>query len=405
MMAFLENAFLLVVPLLVVITLIVTVHELGHFLAGRAFGVAIERFSIGFGRALISWRDRGGVEWRVAWAPLGGYVRFALDENVASVPDCDSLEAMRARIVAHEGVGEEMKYLPFKPLWQRAVISAAGPAANFVLAIALFSLLFGTVGQIMSPFKVGQVVAGSPAAQAGFQVGDRILAANGHALPGYYDLKSYLAYRYGSPLDFEVQRGGRTLHLVATPAPDSEASGFGWNQTSGILGVTVARDGHWGFVRLNPISAVIRGTAETWDVVTTTATQLGRVVTGRTGLDQLHGVVGMARVSGAITKRAIADAPPDPGDQILNVLVTLISFTALISVSIGIMNLLPLPILDGGHLLFYAYEGLARRPLGARIQAASYRVGLALLVGLMLFANLHDLPLTRVFHFFGSLFS
>jgi len=292
MMAFLENAFLLVVPLLVVITLIVTVHELGHFLAGRAFGVAIERFSIGFGRALISWRDRGGVEWRVAWAPLGGYVRFALDENVASVPDCDSLEAMRARIVAHEGVGEEMKYLPFKPLWQRAVISAAGPAANFVLAIALFSLLFGTVGQIMSPFKVGQVVAGSPAAQAGFQVGDRILAANGHALPGYYDLKSYLAYRYGSPLDFEVQRGGRTLHLVATPAPDSEASGFGWNQTSGILGVTVARDGHWGFVRLNPISAVIRGTAETWDVVTTTATQLGRVVTGRTGLDQLHGVVG-----------------------------------------------------------------------------------------------------------------
>ncbi|HEY5289021.1 MAG TPA: M50 family metallopeptidase [Caulobacteraceae bacterium] len=405
MTAFLQSTFLLVVPLLVVITLIVTVHELGHFLAGRAFGVAIERFSIGFGRALVSWRDRAGVEWRIAWAPLGGYVRFALDENVASVPDFEDLEAMRARIVAREGRGAENKYLPFKPLWQRAIISIAGPAANFVLAVALFSLLFSTVGQSVSPFKVGAVVAGSPAARAGFQPGDRILAANGQALPGYFDLKSYLAYRYDVAMDFQVQRGGQVLHLFATPGPVSSPSGFGWNQTEGILGVAIARDGPWGFKRLGPISAVVQGTAQTWDVLTTTTFQLGRLVTGKAGLDQLHGVIGMARVSGAITKRAIDEAPHDPGDQILGVVVTLVSFTALLSVGIGIMNLLPLPILDGGHLVFYAYEWLARRPLGARFQAASYRVGLALLVGLMLFANLHDLPLTRVFHFFGSLFS
>ena len=405
MIAFLQNAILFVAPLLVVITAIVTVHELGHFAAGRAFGVAIERFSIGFGRALISWKDRAGVEWRIAWAPLGGYVRFALDENVASVPDGQDLREMRARIVANEGPGAERKYLPFKPIWQRTIISIAGPAANFLLAIALFSILLATVGQNFSPYKVGQVEPDSPAARAGFLAGDRIISANGRQLPGYYDLKSYLAYRYEVPMNFTVRRGDQILHLYATPGPVSEPSGFGWNQTEGVLGVLIARDGKWGFKRLDPISAVVGGTVETWDVLTTTTFQLGRLVTGQTGLDQLHGVVGMARVSGAITKKAIAEAPHNAGDQALGVIVTLVSFTALISVGIGIMNLLPLPILDGGHLLFYAYEWLARRPLGARLQAASYRVGLALLVGLMLFANLHDLPLTRVFHFFGSLFS
>ena len=157
MIAFLQSLVLLVAPLLVVITLIITVHELGHFLTARAFGVAIERFSIGFGRALVSWHDRAGVEWRIAWAPLGGYVLFALDENVASVPDQEDLEVMRARIVALEGRGAEKKYLPFKPIWQRALIAVAGPMANFLLAIALFTLLFSTVGQSVSPFSIAQV--------------------------------------------------------------------------------------------------------------------------------------------------------------------------------------------------------------------------------------------------------
>jgi regulator of sigma E protease len=405
MIHFFQSAFLLVVPLMAVITLIVTVHELGHFLAGRAFGVAIERFSIGFGPTIAARRDRTGVEWRIGAAPLGGYVRFAQDENVASVPGLEDLEDMRARIVAAEGRGAENKYLPFKPLWQRAVISFAGPAANFILAVLLFALLFATVGQNVTPFKVGGVMPGSPAERAGFQTGDRILSANGRPLPGLYELKTYLAPRYDTPMDFTVLRGAQTLHLLATPVAVSEPNEFGWKQTEGTLGVTVQPIGKWGFHRLGPLSAVVVGTAQTWDVTTTNLLFLGHLVTGKTGLDQLHGVVGMARISGAITKSAFDAAPGDPADQILDVIVTLVGFTATISVGIGIMNLLPLPVLDGGHLVFYAYEWLARRPLAASIQAASYRVGLALLVGLMLFANLHDLPLTRVFHFFGSLFS
>jgi regulator of sigma E protease len=245
------------------------------------------------------------------------------------------------------------------------------------------------------------VVPGSAAEQAGFRVGDRIVAVNGRALADFGDLAPYLALHDIAPIDFEVQRGAATIHLVAAARPVRAASPLGGAEVHGVLGV--AATGH--MVRLDPISAVGRGVGETWKVLGTTSLYFSRLVTGHVSLNQLHGVVGMARMSGSITKHAIADAPHNPGDQILGVVINLIGFAALISVSIGFMNLLPLPVLDGGHLLFYAYEWIARRPLGARVQAAGYRVGLALLVGLMLFANLHDLPLAGVFHFFGSLFS
>ena len=405
MLAFLGNLILWVAPMLAIITLIITVHELGHFFTAKACGVAIERFSIGFGRALVSWRDKAGVEWRIAWAPIGGYVRFALDENVASVPDEEDLGAMRARIVASEGPGAERKYLPFKPLWQRALIAVAGPAANFLLAIALFSVIFATIGVRATPYSIEQIVPGSAAAQAGFQPGDRIVSANGHAVPGLAELQRYLAIHYDGPVVFEVERGGRTRALIAQPRATLEPDGLGGYQVQGVLGVATRPIGTWRYQRLNPAEAVIRGTAETWDVLETTTVSLGKLVTGKVSLNQVHGVVGMARISKAITERAITDAPRNLAEQALGVVINLIGFTALISVSIGLMNLLPLPVLDGGHLLFYAYEWIAQRPLGVRVQAAGYRVGLALLVGLMLFANLHDLPLSRVFHFFGSLFS
>ena len=405
MIAILQNAFLTIVPFLVVITIIVTVHELGHFVTARVFGVAIDCFSIGFGRALVSWRDRAGVEWRIAWMPLGGYVKFAGDENVASVPDRENLAAMRARIVAAEGPGAERRYLQFKPLWQRALIVVAGPAANFLLAIALFSIIFATVGVPSTPFSIAAVEPASAAARAGFSVGDRIVAADGRRISGFEDLRQYLMPRDGVPIDFKVLRGGQTLHLLATPSRGQEPTGFGGTQNKGILGVQPKPDGVWRYVRPSPFAAVGLGVTRTWDVLETTTFYLGRIVTGRVNLGQLHGFVGMAKASGAITKQAIADAPRDPAEQILGVVVNLLGFAALISVSIGFMNLLPMPVLDGGHLVFYAYEWIARRPLDARVQAAGYRVGLALLVGLMLFANLHDLPLTRMFHFFGSLFS
>ncbi|HZZ89308.1 MAG TPA: site-2 protease family protein [Caulobacteraceae bacterium] len=208
MLAFLANAALYVVPFLVIITFIVTIHELGHFLVARACGVAVDRFSIGFGRTIVAFRDRWGVEWRLAWLPFGGYVRFAGDENAASVPDEDDLDSLKARIIAREGPGAEKRYFAFKPLWQRALVVVAGPASNFLLSIALFALLFATLGEVVVQGPIDKVVPGSAAARAGLVHGDEIVAADGHKLRGFEDLQEYVVYRDGVPIDFTVKSIG-----------------------------------------------------------------------------------------------------------------------------------------------------------------------------------------------------
>ncbi len=403
MLAFLQQLFLFVIPsFLVVITLVVTVHELGHFWTARAFGVAVDRFSIGFGRALFSRRDRHGIEWRIGWMPLGGYVRFAGDENAASLPDQEDLDALRAHIIAREGAGAEKKYLHFKPLYQRALIVAAGPVSNFILAIFLFTLLFSVIGEGVMPAKVGEVLAGSPAASAGFKVGDEIVAADGGKLTGWDDFRRYVTLRNGVPIDFTVKRGGQTITLSATPADKLSKDPFGATQKTGQLGLAPSDDPvRW--VRYNPVEALGKGVDHTWDVLHTTIFYLGRMVTGHVGAEQLHGPLGIAQVTGAVTKDAAVHGGKDLGDRVIAVAFTLINLAAIISVSIGFMNLLPMPVLDGGHLLFYAYEWIARRPVAAKVQAAGYRVGLALLVCLMLFATWNDLHPQRVFEFLGAL--
>jgi regulator of sigma E protease len=404
MLAFLVNAALVVVPFLVILTFIVTIHELGHFLVARACGIAVDRFSIGFGRTIVAFKDRWGVEWRLAWLPLGGYVRFAGDENAASVPDEDDLESLRARIVARDGVGAEKRLFPFKPLWQRALVVFAGPAANFVLSTVLFAILFGAVGQSVVWGPIQKITPGSAAAVAGLRPGDQLVSADGHPLGSLEDLREYVLTRDGVPIDFALTRAGALIHLRATPtrqsiadSPDSDAKG-------GQLGVLI-QPLKQKFVRLDPISAIGMGAERTWRTAETTAFVVGRIVTGGISANQIHGVIGTASVSGQMTKQAISDAPGDPMAQTLNVIINMIYLCAMLSVSIGLINLLPIPVLDGGHLLFYAYEWVVRRPLSAGIQAAGYRVGLALLVCLMLFANVNDLHLQKVFHYFGALFS
>jgi len=404
MLAFLANAALVVVPFLVVLTFIVTIHELGHFLVARACGIAVDRFSIGFGRTIVAVRDRWGVEWRLAWLPLGGYVRFAGDENAASVPDEDDLESLRARIVAREGAGAEKRYFAFKPLWQRALVVVAGPAANFLLSIALFAVLFMAVGEQVTQGPISQVQPGSAAARAGFRAGDQVIAADGHKLRGFEDLKSYVVYRDGVPIDFSVLRAGSLIHLTATPIRQQLDNDFGGAEPGGLLGVSPPQKLPT-VVRYDPITAVGLGVRRTWATAETTGYYVGRMLTGGVSPKGLHGPIGTAALSGQLVNAAISAAPGDPPTQFQNVLINLANFCALISVSLGMVNLLPIPILDGGHLLFYAWEGVVRRPLSAGIQAAGYRVGLALVVCLMLFANVNDLHLQKVFHYFGALFS
>lgn len=390
---------------LFVLTLVVTVHELGHFLAAKAFGVAIDRFSIGFGKTIASWTDRAGVEWRVAWAPLGGYVRFAGDENAASVPDQEDLAALRRDVLKREGPEALQRYFHFKPLWQRAIVVAAGPMANFLLAIALFAVLYASLGQYVLPPRVQAVTPGSPAEAAGFRAGDYILRADGERVRGFNDIAELAQVRVNLPTRFLVKRGEAEVALTATPKLLMRPDGTGASRLQGTLGLTPfqARD-DYKFIRYSLPEAVAEGAHRTWGILKSTVFYLGRMITGQVSTDQLGGPLRIAQVSGQAAEAGAAGAS-SPGEMFLGALVGLLGLAAVLSVGIGFMNLLPVPVLDGGHLLFYAYEAMARKPLEARVQAAGYRLGLALVLGLMLFATWNDLQQLRVFKILGGLFS
>ncbi|MGH6955585.1 MAG: M50 family metallopeptidase [Caulobacteraceae bacterium] len=400
MLAFLQTAAIYVAPFLAVITLIVTIHELGHFLVARACGVAVDRFSIGFGRAIASVKDRWGVEWRIGWLPLGGYVRFAGDDNAASVPDEEDLDAMRRRIALKEGASAVKRYFHFKPLWQRALIVFAGPATNFLLAIALFAILFTAMGEPVTSMRITDVVPGSPAASAGVRAGDVVLGADGRRLSSFDDLAAYVRDRPGQPMSLSVERAGHDLVIPITPEAKLENNPAGGQIKVGLLGVasqaTMRRDG--------PVRALVRGTETTWDIVAKTGYYVGRMVEGKSGWP-FAGFIGTAHIAGALTTQAVSVSHIDHVNLFLALAVQYVTLSAFLSVSVGLVNLLPIPILDGGHLLFYAYEAVARRPLALSVQAAGYRVGLALLVGLMLFTTWHDLRQMQVFHVLGALFS
>ena len=404
-MQFIQDLLVSTIPFLLVLGVVVTVHELGHFLAAKAFGTKIDRFSIGFGGAIASWRDKSGVDWRIGWLPIGGYVRFAGDDNAASIPDADDLVAMRRDLAAQGRADEIDRYFHFKPIWQRAIIAAAGPFANFALAIAIFAVLLSAMGEWVVPPRIAIVEAGSPAAAAGFRPGDLITQADGRKITRFDDVAEVVTVRANVPITFTVQRDGQEVLLTATPRWRVRTDAVAGAQRVGILGIEPAQTrADYIHIRYNPLEAVQRGTQRTWRTLETTVYYLGRMVTGQVNADQLRGPLGIATVT-----KNVATLGVDSADGIWVTLgrssLNLLQLVAVLSVSIGFMNLLPVPVLDGGHLMFYAYEAVFRRPLAAKVQAAGYRVGLALVLGLMLFATWNDLQRLHVFKLFGGLFS
>jgi regulator of sigma E protease len=394
-----------IVSFLFVLGLVVTIHELGHFLAAKWCGVAIDRFAINFGRPLLAWKDRSGVQWQVGWLPLGGYVRFSGDESAASVPDWEDLQALRAEVLAKEGPEALRRYFHFKPVWQRAIVVAAGPIANFVLAIALFAFLLMTVGETLTPARVLDLAPGGAAVKAGFQKGDTIKAMDGQAVDDFGSLQQYVGLRAGVPIRFTVERHGQPATILATPAFGEISTPVG-KQKGGVLGIYAPGPAAPDAVhkRYPPLQALSGGVDRTWDTLKTTVFIIGRLLHGQVPADQLSGPLGIAQTSGAIAHVGAENAP-NPWMAFVGGVIALLGLAAVLSVSIGFMNLLPVPVLDGGHLLFYVYEAVMRRPLGARVQAAGYRVGLALVLGLLLFATWNDLQRLRVFQLLGGLFS
>jgi regulator of sigma E protease len=450
--AFFAMAFLLV------LTPIVFIHELGHFLVARWCGVKIKDFSIGFGREIFGFYDRHGTRWRFSWIPIGGYVRFMDDDNAASFPSRESLE----RMTPAERVGA----FQTKPLWARAAIVAAGPIANFLLAIVIFTLMFIFIGERVVPSRVGAVEPGGPAAAAGFQPNDLIVSIDGRQVRSFADMDRIITLNADRDLAFEVDRGGRTVELKATPVWSEAAdpsgkklkrvtigveppaappriggvergepaadAGFqvgdvivridgapvrsftemfrivsanagreltfevdragtplhlkatpkarevtdqsGAKVTQGRLGIKSAPEGE--YRRYGPVVALGQAVNRTYSLIVDSVTGLYQIATRRMPADQLRGPLGIAEMSGQV-------ATWGP--------VALITFVALISVAIGFFNLLPVPVLDGGHLLFYAIEAVrGGRPLSERTQEISFRIGLALVLLLFVFVTVID---------------
>lgn len=364
-----------IVPFLFVLTIVVFFHELGHFYAARRCGVKVEVFSVGFGRSLASWYDKHGTEWKIGWLPLGGYVKFFGDENEASAPDAEKLHALED--------DARQDTLFYKPLWQRAIVVAAGPVANFILAIIIFASLYTLFGQRVTDPVVGVVADNSAAERAGMQVGDLILKIDGDEIHTFSEVRRLVTVNANVPLEFVVDRGGAEITLTAIPDRVLEVDRFGNEYHLGRLGVAVnATEDSIRHIRYDPFTAIWMGAEESYFIVEQTFVVLGRIIMGRESAESLGGPIRIAQISGQTATLG---------------LIALINLTAVLSVSIGLINLFPIPMLDGGHLAFYAYEAVAGKPMSEKAQEIGMRIGLSMVMMLFLFVTWNDLSRLKIF--------
>jgi regulator of sigma E protease len=393
-----------VIPILIIVSVIVSFHEYGHYAVARLFRTRIERFSVGMGKVVLRRTDRRGVEWCVSALPVGGYVKFAGDDNLTSMsPSAEELEAARAAITAREGPAAVGDYFHFKPLWQRFLIILAGPAANFVLSIAIFMAVFMALGDARVPATVTRIAPDSPAAAAGFRLGDTILKIDNHVVEDNDDARMLILLRADTPIRVLVERQGQQVTLTATPRRVRlDPTGRDPTSTGGQLGVELS--GKEIVTRVGPIRAAQLGVRQTWEVLDTNLTYIGRIFAGKENGNQIGGLIGMTKVAGDATAQ-LAEAPVPLYAKIVNGVLAAAQMTAFVSVAIGFVNLMPLPPLDGGHLAFYLFQAVTRRPVSAAFQNAAFRIAIVLVIGLMLFAAWNDLNHIGLARLFGGLFS
>jgi regulator of sigma E protease len=360
---------------LFVVTVVVFFHELGHFSVARLFNVTVETFSIGFGRPIARWTDKKGTEWKVGWLPLGGYVKFLGDENAASVPDRAKLEQLTPE--------QRANVFQSKPLYQRALVVAAGPVANFILAIVIFASVLMITGQATILTAVGKVTPGAPAAVAGIRPGDIIHFINGKEVQTFDQLVKAVHAAKTGDIAIGFTRHGQAQTVHAKPRAIKAANLYGDTVKFVGIGVEPAlSDSNARFTPIPPVAAIKGAAHQTWFVADTSLTYLWRIVTGHSSSGQLTGPLGMANVSEQAASAGF---------------INLLQLAALLSVSIGLINLFPVPILDGGHLLYYGCEAVLGRPLGERAQDVGFRLGLAAVLGLFVLATWNDLVRLNLF--------
>lgn len=352
----------------VVLGVLVFFHELGHYLAARWRGVFVETFSVGFGQAIASWHDRRGTQWRISWLPLGGFVKMHGQERPEEVSP-EVRASWKPGQTFHE-----------KPVGSRAIIVAAGPIANFVLAMVLFAGLFMFVGRPITLPVVGEVLPDGAAAHAGLIAKDRIEAINGEATPTFEDIQRIIVAHPEQTMTLKVLRDGKDQDFTVTTEA-REVNG----KRIGLLGI---RGGTLAYQPVSVPEALLGGVTQTWTVTAETFSGLAQMLSGQRGTDDLGGPLRIAQLSGEVAQLGISN---------------LISFIAVLSVNLGLINLFPIPVLDGGHLLFYAVEAVLGRPIPRRAQEYSFRAGLALLGGLFIFATWNDLTHIGLFRWVAGL--
>lgn len=373
-MGLIEGIGSYLVPFLVVLTVLVFVHEWGHFWVARRCGVRVEVFSIGFGPELFGRTDRLGTRWKFSLIPLGGYVKMFGDANAASMPGAGV-----------EQMPEDQRAVSFfhKPLWKRAAIVAAGPMANFLFAAVGLAILFTSYQHPFPPAIVGTVQQDSPAQQAGIVSGDRIVAVDGQSIGRFSDLVDTVRAFEADPLAIAIRRDGQQIEMLITPDLVEVALESG---TVLVPRIGVSPDaGPYGVTR-----SIGLGVTETVALIGLTVDAIGEIIVGERGTEELGGPIRIAQMSGDIAQFGI---------------LALVWFTALLSINLGLINLLPIPVLDGGHLLFYAIEAIRGRPLGERAQEMGFRLGVAFVLGLMIFATWNDLVQLDVVAWFQNLVS
>lgn len=356
---------------LVVLTVLVFVHEYGHYWVARRCGVRVEVFSIGFGRELFGWNDKHGTRWKFSMIPLGGYVKMYGDSDESSAGVSDEAKQMT----------EVQKKEAFfaKTVGQRAAIVVAGPAANYIFAILVMTGLFMAYGQPYTLPQAGEVVAEGAAAAAGMKAGDTVLAIDGKKIERFEQIQQSVALNTGTPMQFEIQREGKAMTLAVTPQIQEVTDTFGAKHQTARIGISKSgRD----VITHTPVSAVTTAVSEAWRISRDSVQALGQMIQGTRSADELGGPIRIAQMSGSVAQIGMTE---------------LIWFMALLSISLGLLNLFPIPMLDGGHLMYYLFEAVRGKPLSDNVQEYAARGGFAFLIGIMLFATWNDLVKLEIF--------
>ncbi len=388
-----QNIVVYVAAFVVVLSVVVFVHEFGHFQVARWRKVAIDTFSIGFGKTLVSWRDRQGVEWKIGALPLGGYVKFADDADAMSTGPREAIDDPAALAEARK-----KGLFHAQPLSTRAMVVAAGPVTNFIFSILAFAALTLIIGRAQPiPARLAQVTAESAASVAGLQTGDIVRSINGEATPTFLDLQAIVSRSANQELALQIERNGELSTVTVTPR--ASPGGEGLPQAGrGMLGVSgpLALDEERVLQRYDPVDSLVWGARDTWGIISQTVSYMGAIFAGRESGDQLAGPLGIINLSGQVASSAIDGPSGDWGAKAGRLGLSLLNLMAVLSVAVGFVNLLPIPILDGGHLLFYGIEAVrGGKPIPPVAQEWAYRAGFAVMASLFLFATWNDI--TRLF--------